>query len=130
MTRSKAMSLAAKWAEGGVCTLREDEAREYHKICLEALRAQQQNLSKVSQGFSQGQDNATLTRADRIRAMSDEELAKAIAGADWCEYCDQVQENGTCHAMELGGPLNQHCIAGCLKWLQKPVEEADHGYES
>lgn len=42
MTRSKAMSLAAKWAEGGVCTLREDEAREYHKICLEALRAQQQ----------------------------------------------------------------------------------------
>ena len=42
MTRQKAIELAAKWAEGGVCTLREWEAREYHKICLEALRAQQE----------------------------------------------------------------------------------------
>ena len=66
-----------------------------------------------------------LTNAQKIRGMSDNELAKAIAGADWCEYCDQVQENGTCHAMELGGPLNQYCIAGCLKWLKQPPREED-----
>ena len=42
MTRQKAIELAAKWAEGGVCTLREGEAREYHKICLDALRAKQE----------------------------------------------------------------------------------------
>lgn len=42
MTRQKAIELAAKWAEGGVCTLREGEAREYHKLCLDALRAQQE----------------------------------------------------------------------------------------
>ena len=42
MTRQKAIELAAKWAEGGVCTLREGEAREYHKICLDALRAHQE----------------------------------------------------------------------------------------
>ena len=42
MTRQKAIELAAKWAEGGVCTLREGEAREYHKLCLEALRAQKE----------------------------------------------------------------------------------------
>lgn len=38
MTKERAMRLAAKWANGGVCTLREGEAEEYHKLCLEALR--------------------------------------------------------------------------------------------
>ena len=42
MTRQKAIELAEKWAEGGVCTLREGEAMEYHKLCLDALRAQQE----------------------------------------------------------------------------------------
>lgn len=42
MNRQKAIELAAKWAEGGVCTLREVEAREYHKLCLDALRSQQE----------------------------------------------------------------------------------------
>lgn len=42
MTRQKAIELAAKWAEGGVCTLLEGEAMEYHKLCLDALRAQQE----------------------------------------------------------------------------------------
>lgn len=37
MTLDKAIRLARKWSEGGVCTLREDEAEEYHKMCLEAL---------------------------------------------------------------------------------------------
>lgn len=41
MTRQKAIELSAKWAEGGVCTLREWDAREYHKLCLDALGAQQ-----------------------------------------------------------------------------------------
>lgn len=42
MTIQKAIELAEKWAEGGVCTLREGEAMEYHKICLDALLAQQE----------------------------------------------------------------------------------------
>ena len=40
MTIKKAMRLAAQWASGGVCTLREGEAREYHKTCYEALKKQ------------------------------------------------------------------------------------------
>lgn len=40
MTIEKAMRLASKWASGGVCTLREGEAEEYHKICYDALRKQ------------------------------------------------------------------------------------------
>lgn len=63
------------------------------------------------------------TRADHIRAMSDTELAQFLCTADWCGVCDQVREDGTCHALELGGPLNQSCAAGALKWLRQPEEE-------
>ena len=45
---------------------------------------------------------APMTNADRIRAMSDEELAK------WLEY-------------EGGGACAEVC--GWLNWLQKPAEE-------
>ena len=38
MTKERAMRLAAKWASGGVCTLSEGEAEEYHALCLEALK--------------------------------------------------------------------------------------------
>ena len=41
MTRKRAIRLARKWAEGGVNTLREDEAQEYHKLALEALMEQE-----------------------------------------------------------------------------------------
>lgn len=66
---------------------------------------------------------AGRTNADRIRAMSDEELEELICAADWCEMCDQVRQDGTCHAMELGGPLNKYCVAGALNWLQQPAPE-------
>lgn len=37
MTLDRALRLARKWASGGVCTLREGEAQEYHQLCAEAL---------------------------------------------------------------------------------------------
>lgn len=42
MDRKRAMRLAERWADGGVCTLREGEAKEYHAMCLAALREQEQ----------------------------------------------------------------------------------------
>ena len=63
------------------------------------------------------------TNADRIRGMSDEELAELLCTADWCGVCDQVRQDGTCHAMELDGPLNRYCVAAGLKWLQQPAPE-------
>ena len=51
------------------------------------------------------------TNADRIRAMSDEELKKFICSMFKCEFCD----------FELG----ERC--GLLNWLQMPAEEADNG---
>lgn len=63
------------------------------------------------------------TNADRIRAMSDEELADLLCTADWCEACDQLRDNGTCQAMEAGGPLNKHCVAAGLRWLRQPADK-------
>lgn len=42
MNRAKAIRLATRWAEGAVVTLREGEAREYHRLCLASLREQEQ----------------------------------------------------------------------------------------
>ena len=50
------------------------------------------------------------SNADRIRAMSDEELKKFICSMFKCEFCD----------FELG----ERC--GLLNWLQMPAEEADN----
>lgn len=40
MTLEYAIRLARKWAFGGVCSLREGEVQEYHKMALAALEAQ------------------------------------------------------------------------------------------
>lgn len=67
-------------------------------------------------------NKAQRTRADRVRGMGDGELARLLCTADWCEACDQVRQDGTCRAVELGGPLNKHCVAGALKWLRQSEE--------
>lgn len=57
-----------------------------------------------------------LTNADRIRAMSDEELAKMLTvgkGAFGCFECQKIRD-GEC-------PTN--CDEQCLDWLQRPAEE-------
>ena len=45
MTIERAKQLAKQWANGYVCSLREGEAEEYHKLCFSALRAQQEKPS-------------------------------------------------------------------------------------
>ena len=56
---------------------------------------------------------ATLTNADRIRAMSDEELATFIS-----EIADECERNYGCDI--------KYCVReSCLKWLQQPAGEED-----
>ena len=55
------------------------------------------------------------TNADRIRAMSDEELAKFIATPCQCEV--RPKRDGF---RECGNDL---CLQYLLKWLQQPAEE-------
>ena len=64
-----------------------------------------------------------MTNADRIRAMSDEELASEINQRSISTVCDIVCQ-GDCKAIAT---LNKTCGDVCkeiiMKWLQQPAEE-------
>lgn len=62
-----------------------------------------------------GTHEIQMTNADRIRAMSDEELANIIECPYGNPYFDEhLPCKGSCH----------DCL---LIWLQMPAEEDDHG---
>ena len=56
-----------------------------------------------------------MTKADRIRAMSDEELAEFISSIPLCVGEDE----------ELNCEIDV-CKECFLKWIQQPAEEDDH----
>lgn len=74
-----------------------------------------------------GKDFCEKTNADRIRAMSDEDLAEVLCGADFCGCCEYERDNGICHYIDLhpNGKLFDGCVKAALKWLQQPAEEAN-----
>lgn len=53
------------------------------------------------------------TNADRIRAMSDEELAEFASHYISCGYCD---------VKTIGGGCGNGCKKNLLKWLQSEAE--------
>ena len=57
------------------------------------------------------------TNADRIRAMTDEELATFIS-----EIADECERNTECNQHCYGCDI-EYCVReSCLKWLQQPAE--------
>ena len=63
-----------------------------------------------------------MTNADRIRAMSDEELVKLhYSGSAHCIASDPT----VCDRHDFVGNLTP-CEQCYLKWLQQPAEEDDH----
>jgi hypothetical protein len=67
-----------------------------------------------------------ITNADRIRAMSDKELAKMLSG--FCildspiPFCQNLPECEDLLDTEDGVP-EEKCIGCLLNWLQQPAEE-------
>jgi hypothetical protein len=60
----------------------------------------------------------TMTNGDRIRSMSDEELAELI-NRHWCYCCGYVVDDfGNCNS-----PAEKSCEESILEWLKKEVEE-------
>ena len=62
------------------------------------------------------------TNADRIRAMSDEELATHLHDIGWdCHLC---AEHGRLDNEPLlrGEKCDEKCVEHCLEWLKKPAE--------
>ena len=54
------------------------------------------------------------TNADRIRAMSDEELCKFLGECKFCDICQEGCDNCT---------YNGDCDKRLLEWLKQPAEE-------
>ena len=62
----------------------------------------------IANGVTIGKDNNVITNADRIRAMTDEELAEAMCNNSNCDYCN----------------FNEGWKGCTLKdWLKQPVED-------
>lgn len=66
----------------------------------------------------------TVTNADRIRAMSDEELAAIFLRADFCKCCEH-ERDGVCNYICAypNIPLYDGCRQAALKWMEQPAEE-------
>ena len=63
-----------------------------------------------------------MTNADRIRAMSDKELAELMRSIMGCDSC------GKMFSFKCDGSY-EHCLSVCLNWLQMPAEEDDMDLE-
>ena len=62
-----------------------------------------------------------MTNADRIRAMSDEELAQLIYNADGLGWCSDRPE--CAELLEMPGGIPEEKCLGCLMaWLRQPAE--------
>ena len=64
-----------------------------------------------------------MSNADRIRAMSDEELAKCIyeIGFD-CHLCSEHERLSDSPFLSQE-TCDDNCFEHCLEWLQEPVKE-------
>ena len=64
-------------------------------------------------------ENKVLTNADRIRSMSDEELAEFLCSFRSCDADEYICE---------GCKAEKYCRAGhtgTIEWLQQPAEEGE-----
>ena len=65
-----------------------------------------------------------MTNADRIRAMSDEELSDIFLRADFCKCCEH-EKDGVCNYICAypNIPLYDGCKQAALTWMKQPVKE-------
>lgn len=66
-------------------------------------------------------ENKITSNADRIRAMSDEELATVLYDCDSLGYCSSPPECGDLLETSEGIP-KEKCIDCVLAWLRQPTK--------
>ena len=81
-------------------------------ICKYAGTPSYKSPCSECKGFSKYEYEKPQTNADRIRAMSDEELAEDICDVLMCAQCPAL-----CLCNSTDGKAN-----GLKKWLQQPAE--------
>ena len=63
-----------------------------------------------------------MTNADRIRAMSDDELAKMLNDIGWdCNFCTEHLRLDN-EPFLRGEKCDEKCEEQCLEWIQQPAE--------
>ena len=88
---------------------------------LEGEKEPCKSCKATDEGFTNWRE-VPLTNADRIRAMSDEELVNLhYSGSAHCIASDPT----VCDRRDFIGNLTP-CEQCYLKWLQQPAEEDDH----
>ena len=79
------------------------------------------NCCDMIEGSSRCKYKKVRTHADRIRAMSDEELAKWLARTQYANMMEDAEIFGA----QL--PFEEETLKGaeqeCLQWLKQPAEE-------
>ena len=66
--------------------------------------------------------NKVITNADRIRAMSDEELARHLHCIGWdCHLCTEHKRLDN-EPLLRGEKCDENCFEHCLEWLKQPAE--------
>lgn len=99
----------------------------YHKFTPEK-RNVSKSMSEQMQKLADRYEKATgkkfdvKTNAQKIRGMSDEELAELMRSMMDCDSC------GNMFSFKCDGSY-EHCLSVCLEWLQKPAEEDDMDLE-
>ena len=88
------------------------EFKECHK---------QHNLTIKRKHCVKAKEEKLPSRADRIRAMTDEELAKLLYEIDGLGYCKNLPECGELLDTPAGIP-EEKCIGCMLNWLRQPAE--------
>ena len=101
MTTEEAIKIFEAWAE-----CKDRPTHDAAVLALSALRAQQER-----------ENPKQITNADRIRAMSDEELAVWLCDLFSVDTC-YTHCPGCDSCNDAGGLSN-----GLKKWLQQPAEE-------
>ena len=62
------------------------------------------------------------TKAERIRAMGDEELAKHLHDIGWdCHLCAEHRRLDN-EPLLRGEKCDEKCVEHCLEWLKQPAE--------
>lgn len=104
-TKSNALDVSVRFLVLDLCDRLERKTRDCELLAQKIVELRQR---------------AVKTNADRIRAMSDEELAKLLLDADQGNFTVDICDERYCVADQNDCPHD--CKAAALKWLQQPME--------
>lgn len=93
----------------------------YRKECGTIYEATFSDNSDCAE-FNRKVDSMPMTNADRIRAMTDEELAAFLECFGCCHYCSE-HERLSDNRFLRDERCDEKCQEHCLEWLKQPAED-------